>query len=292
MGDQWTIYCHIHSSSGRRYVGLTKKTMLQRWNRHVYNALHSNGGRSHFANAIRKYGKDAFSHEVLEICDTLEAANVAEERWIKELGTRDPAKGFNLMRGGAHIPHLIRKNPWDDPVYRGVQMSRLKSDAWKARMNEPDTKAKMSAASNGRKMANNPWDNQDFRERGILHLIKRNADQSVRKRISEKLSGRKLSPEHVERSRVAGAASRLVSLELARKALLSKPKKTHCKNGHSLSDASVQSRVSKDGALLESRKCRECQRTANAKRRKEPAFRERQKVYNSRRSKTPVDMTI
>jgi hypothetical protein len=97
---------------------MTKKTMLQRWNQHVYTSeAVSKRGWSHFANAIRKYGKDAFSHKVLETCDTLEAANAAEERWIEELGTRDPEKGFNVMKGGAHTPHPVR-NPWDRPEFR------------------------------------------------------------------------------------------------------------------------------------------------------------------------------
>lgn len=113
----WTIYCHTHIESGRRYVGLTKYTMMHRWNQHCAQAKRVKSGRSHFANAVREYGKDAFSHEVLEACDTLEAANTAEERWIEELGTRDLSKGFNLTKGGKHVPHPF-KNPWDRPEYR------------------------------------------------------------------------------------------------------------------------------------------------------------------------------
>lgn len=91
--------------------------MMARWNGHVNLAKRSNGQRSHFAAAIRKYGKDAFSHEVLETCETLEEANAAEERWIEKLGTRDPERGFNLMRGGLHTPHPIQ-NVWDRPGFR------------------------------------------------------------------------------------------------------------------------------------------------------------------------------
>ena len=114
----WTIYCHIHSESKRAYVGLTSQTMEKRWKNHIHAAMTSKNGRWHFPNAIRKYGKEAFSHRVLEICDSLEKANWREEAWIELFETRDPRFGFNLMRGGAHVPHPIRKNPWNDPEYR------------------------------------------------------------------------------------------------------------------------------------------------------------------------------
>lgn len=40
---RYTVYCHIHIESGRRYVGLTKLTMMKRWNQHVYNAESKKG---------------------------------------------------------------------------------------------------------------------------------------------------------------------------------------------------------------------------------------------------------
>ena len=112
MGQsRWTVYCHIHRATGRRYVGLTKKTWRKRWNQHVYTASKlAKKGWSHFANAIRKYGKDAFDHEVLEVCDTLDEANAAEEKWIEHFDSRNPEKGFNLKRGGDHLPHPVSKS--------------------------------------------------------------------------------------------------------------------------------------------------------------------------------------
>lgn len=116
---RFTIYSHTHVTTGRRYVGLTKLTMLKRWNQHLQNAKKKAGkGCTHFWNAIRAYGSGAFSHEVLEVITTsLEDANLAEERWIEKLQTRDPSKGFNLAKGGKHTPHPVR-NPWDRPEYR------------------------------------------------------------------------------------------------------------------------------------------------------------------------------
>ena len=115
---RWTLYCHTHIESGRRYVGLTKTTVLQRWNRHVLDAKRNRRGCTHFWNAIRKYGSEAFSCETLEVCTSLEVANAAEEAWIEFWETRNPAKGFNLMKGGgSHQPHNV-PNIWDRPGFR------------------------------------------------------------------------------------------------------------------------------------------------------------------------------
>ncbi len=129
----WTIYCHIHEASGRRYVGLTKHSMTKRWNRHVYNALHSRGNTRYFPNAIRKYGPNAFSHEILEVCHYLEVANMAEECWIEFYETRDPTKGFNLAKGGSHVTgdsQIVSisqrmKRLWENPIYRSNISSKI-----------------------------------------------------------------------------------------------------------------------------------------------------------------------
>lgn len=145
----WTIYCHIHRESGRRYIGLTKKTWRQRWNSHVYNAFNRpKEGRSYFWAAIRKYGKDAFDHEVLEVCFMLEKANEREQHWIDLYDTRNPIRGFNLAPGGKYRPNPIRKNPWDDPDYLwndpGYRLEHGRK--MKEIVNRPDVKVKLEAA--------------------------------------------------------------------------------------------------------------------------------------------------
>ena len=69
----------IHTESGRRYIGLTKMSMMKRWNRHIYSTRKTKNQlvfTSRFVNAIRKYGKDAFSHKVLEVCHHIDDANL------------------------------------------------------------------------------------------------------------------------------------------------------------------------------------------------------------------------
>ncbi len=170
---------------------------MARWNQHVYSAERKAGkGCAHFWAAIRKYGKDAFSHEVLEVCETLEEANAAEERWIEALGTLDPAKGFNLMRGGKHVPHPV-KNPWDRPEYREKQMPRLLAfskdplvrAASIASMRTPESRARRSLSS---RLSST----QAVREKISQKSKLSNSDPNVRKKNSESHLGKKLSPEH------------------------------------------------------------------------------------------------
>jgi hypothetical protein len=152
----WIVYCHTHIESGRRYIGLTKKTLLQRWNQHLYKSKRPR--KSHFWNAIRKYGKEAFSHEVLQTCSTLRLANRAEVRWIERYKTRDPLFGFNLARGGDSRPNFPGQNPWDRPDYRAKSLpgliarthtpqSRANS---RAAVQSPEVRAKISALFKGK----------------------------------------------------------------------------------------------------------------------------------------------
>jgi len=152
--SSWTVYCHIHRESGRRYVGVTKKTWRQRWNQHVYTADRlAKKGWSHFANAIRKYGKEAFDHEVLEVCTSLEQANEREQFWIDLYDTTNPVRGFNIKRGGDHRPHAVR-NPWDRPEYR-----RKASAASRRKWKDPDFRA---SVMDGVRKA---WEDPDYRRR-------------------------------------------------------------------------------------------------------------------------------
>jgi|WetSurMetagenome_2_1015567.scaffolds.fasta_scaffold116818_2 hypothetical protein len=181
----WTVYCHVHTDSGRRYIGLTSQSMLHRWNQHVSKSKSSKDGRWHFPNAIRKFGKDAFSHEILEVCETLEAANEAEAKWIDHFDSRNPEKGFNLARGGEHIPHQIRKNPWDDPEYRKKAIIALHRSLAK-----PEVIANRSTASK------KAWDNYERRKKaGLISKEVQSRPEVLEKNRSSQL-GKKHSQEH------------------------------------------------------------------------------------------------
>lgn len=121
---RFTIYCHTHIESGRRYIGQTARSMMRRWSQHVSQSKHAKK-LWYFPNAIRKYGKDAFSHEILKVCISLEEANAYEEYFIDLFRTRDPGFGFNLARGGEHKPHPVLDKPWNRPEFREKALRSL-----------------------------------------------------------------------------------------------------------------------------------------------------------------------
>jgi len=197
----WTIYCHTHMETQRRYIGLTKQTMERRWASHISKSKSAKGGRWHFPNAIKKHGPDAFSHEVLEICDTLELANERESYWINLHKTRDPKFGFNLAEGGQHKPHPIRKNPWDNPEYRAKSAPRFAQAgqtaearaANKLALNTPESKNRRSAAS--KEMRSRPEVVAKMAAAAAEFSAKYEASQETRKKLSKAGKKRTASQE-------------------------------------------------------------------------------------------------
>ena len=95
---RFTLYCHTNRVNGKHYIGQTIDTMEERWKEHLYAAKVRQGSPALGA-AIRKYGADAFDHQVLEVVSTKADANEAEARWVKQLNCRVPY-GYNITAGG------------------------------------------------------------------------------------------------------------------------------------------------------------------------------------------------
>ena len=169
---------------------------------HVHAARSAKGGRWHFPNAIRKYGPEAFSHEVLAVVTTsLEDANAAEQEWIKKLQTRDPEKGFNLAKGGA--------SQWLDPRSTREKLSAATKRAMTPERRgglsaarsgttlSAETRAKMSASmkEHGRDIsARNTARGSDFFAK-LSQAGRKAMTSDTYARIAEKNTGRRLSPE-------------------------------------------------------------------------------------------------
>ncbi len=175
----WTIYCHRHEASGRRYIGQTNQTMMKRWRNHV-RAARGIGCGWFFAAAIAKYGPDSFSHLVLEMCETLESANEAEAAWIESFSTRNSEFGFNLLAGGKRltVPQSkdssrakmseSRKRALADPEKRAV---------WLAALRTPEVSAKHSANAKAQ------WLDPDIRSRNMSGLRGSHTEEGKRRSV-------------------------------------------------------------------------------------------------------------
>jgi len=87
----------LTSPSGKQYVGITSRTLEQRWREHCTEA--SAGRRDYPLYAsMRKYGSENFKVEVLATGDW-ELLNFMEEVEVKRLRTQVP-HGYNLRTGG------------------------------------------------------------------------------------------------------------------------------------------------------------------------------------------------
>ena len=154
----------LTSPSGKQYVGMTTREFDCRWNEHCKAA--ERGERSVFYNALRKYGPEAFSVEILFESDDREALADAEVAAILELGTL--TRGYNMTRGGdgvlgispevearrvaairaaAHSPERLAKVSATmkrkalDPAFR-ASMAAMVRASWR----DPDVRARRVAA--------------------------------------------------------------------------------------------------------------------------------------------------
>lgn len=94
------IYMFTNQKNGKVYVGQSKN-IEKRYYQHSINSLNSNCTEynTYFYKAIRKYGFNNFSFEILEIC-LIEELDEKEIKWIKEKQANNPAYGYNSTEGG------------------------------------------------------------------------------------------------------------------------------------------------------------------------------------------------
>lgn len=115
VGVIYKITCLIN---GKLYVGQTRQKLSRRITQHKYD---SKKGSLGIGAAIRKYGWENFSAEVIESCP-VEQLNERELFWIAALNTK-ASNGYNLTDGG---------------------------DGGKGFSPSPETRAKLSVALKGR----------------------------------------------------------------------------------------------------------------------------------------------
>lgn len=99
----YLIYKHTNRTNNKIYIGQTIETANPevRWRK---GSGYKNQPK--FYRAIKKYGWDNFTHEILEFCETLEQANLREQYWIAHYDSFNV--GYNSSMGGA-IPQYFCK---------------------------------------------------------------------------------------------------------------------------------------------------------------------------------------
>lgn len=86
------IYKITNIQNNKVYIGQTIRPIEQRFKRHLNDALH-NVLDTHFARAIRKYGKDSFIIEEIDTAETQDELNKKEQYWIRHYNSVE--NGYN-----------------------------------------------------------------------------------------------------------------------------------------------------------------------------------------------------
>lgn len=163
MRSNFHLYILTCKASGKKYVGITTRTVLERFKEHVASA---NKGRKNGAihSALSKYGADAFHVQHVASSWSIEALEDLEQIMIKQECTLSP-NGYNLTHGGrfgklhqaaldkasarmAGIrPHDNTINgvieSWQDPERRAARVAAIKSSM------TPEVRAKQGMTQRG-----------------------------------------------------------------------------------------------------------------------------------------------
>lgn len=94
--NEYCVYRHTSTISNKSYIGYTVSGIMKRWYSHIRDV--NQGSKTHFCNAIRKYGKKSWIHEVLYKTDNKEDAQQKEIELIEKYDTFN--SGYNLTKGG------------------------------------------------------------------------------------------------------------------------------------------------------------------------------------------------
>lgn len=92
------VYKITNKVNGKMYIGLTTRTLKQRFESHL--SAVRQGSKFRFHSAIRKYGVDVWDLEILEESDDITHIRKREEELITEYKTTLPAFGYNAKPGG------------------------------------------------------------------------------------------------------------------------------------------------------------------------------------------------
>lgn len=166
------IYLITNNVNGKRYVGLTSRSVSERWAEHLEEARGSRSRRA-LTLAIRKYGAPAFTIEQIAEADDWDSLCLAEVDLIESLGTKAPL-GYNMTDGGEGSRGLCEE-----------ALERMREKCRKLR-HTPESRQKISEAGAGRIMS-----------------------EETKARISSKHSGKVLSPEHRQKLSLAKTGKKM-----------------------------------------------------------------------------------
>lgn len=92
------IYKVTNKKNNKCYIGKTFQNISKRTSQHYYNSKETSR-KSYFHNALKKYGKNNFEWEIIDIGNDEEELSVLERFWIWKYNSYGK-DGYNLTKGG------------------------------------------------------------------------------------------------------------------------------------------------------------------------------------------------
>lgn len=162
---KYKVYCYINKINNKRYIGITCKTLKERYNR---GRGYQNSLR--FQNAINKYGFENFFPIILFENLSREEACKKEIESIARYNTTNPEYGYNISKGG------------ETPTLTKEVAKKISKSLTGKKLSEEHRKS-ISLAKLGKPSP-----------RKGTHL-----SQETKNKISKFNKGKKLSAEHVQK---------------------------------------------------------------------------------------------
>lgn len=203
MSKRMGIYIIYNVLSKKYYVG-SSVDVDRRLSGHLNNLRKGTHDNAHLQRAFIKHGETCFVWGLAEEVKDREHLLSVEQEWIDLVGdynicrvagntlgwtpTEETRARMSAAQKGENNPMFGVKRP---------EISALMSEVHKGRKLSDEHKAKMSAALKGKR---GPWNDPDkaakILEAARLGRLGKPHDEETRRKISEKIKGRKLSEEH------------------------------------------------------------------------------------------------
>lgn len=169
------IYLTTNLINGKKYIGLD-----------MNNDTNYLGSGIHIKSAIKKYGKENFTKEVLEICNDREELLLCEKKWIKHYNAVDSKDFYNVHEGG--IGGDITQYMTESEIFE-----------WKKNISEGKKgKTKGIRLSEKNKKGISEGLKEYYKNGGKAPLQGKKRDEETKKKISESNKGKQFTDEHLK----------------------------------------------------------------------------------------------
>ena len=118
------VYCITNKINDKKYIGMTSRSLEERWKSHC--SASRNGSPFRFHSAIRKYGEDSFITEILYEDLNIEDCRTLEEQTILEYNTMN--FGYNAKPGGCG-GWIVPDEKYDDWLLKVTTSAARESNA-------------------------------------------------------------------------------------------------------------------------------------------------------------------